>query len=644
MPFLPDTTERLVSQFNGPILNVDPYSVQAENALLAQNIEYLPKGEIKTRFGHSQVWNPADAASSMANWIFIYLGNKLNYLVYFKPGVGVRFAPVPTPSATTIMAQATAAGAVFAPAGQQLYAAFYNSAGQGAAAGQVYSIAGGADPLFKRAPLTTEVVVSFTEGGASSGTITAGLHRVGFYLTTANGYTTRLAPLNSGITFVPQNFTASGDRNVTVTLTPAGGYNWPTGASVTVVMTTVTNLQKYLTVPTAPPTSVAGALPVNITFDITDEDLAASGTDVTLQQTVMSQDGSGNPPFTLAFLAPYGERMAYTGVDAAGIPVTYFSEPSAFQSVTAAQHGVYLPGNLPQTCGFSLRGVYYLLGPHWTYSVSDSGGVPATWAAPQLVDGTIGALGPFCVWLNAAHGFCWVADVGGLYLFSGGQYPARPVSYYQTPDWQRINFGAPTQIFVVDDKDKKRVRVIAPLDGATTPTHILNFYYLEGTDPEQIKYSLDPYAPGPATLVENDSTKSMEVWYGSSSAGPVVRANNGSEANPYRDAGSPINSIYRMGQMPGAQSQGTVLFHHADELRVLGSGNLALKVYSLDQVKNVVPAKSPLALSTTPGRKALVRYSLMSEQAILELSTNALDAWFQLSEVAHYYTLGPLQR
>lgn len=650
MAFESSVSERPVSTFGSVIQITDPYGVPAENAFIAQNMTYIIGGEVATRLGISTVYNPNDAVSAMASWQPIETGVQQNYLVYFKPGVGVRLTDVASPASNTIVTQTTAAGCVFAPAGARLYSVFYKLTGLADSGGQVYSAPGGADALFRRPPLTTEILVTFTEGAANSGTIVGGLHYVGFYLTTANGYSTRLAPINASVNFVPQAFVASGNRNVTVTLTPQGGYTWPTGASVTVVMTTATNLQKYLTVPLLAPTFVAGGGTYNIQFDITDADLNANGTDVTLQQFVFSQDASNNPPFLPQFINTFGERMAMTGRDASGVPVTYFSEPNAYQSMTAAQHGVYLPGNLTQTIGFEIRGVYYILGPHWTYSVTDSGQVPAQWADPQRVDGTIGALGPYCVWVDAATGVAWIADQGGLYTFSGGQYSRLPVSYYVSNDWKRINWGAPTKIFVIDDKDQKRVRVIAPLDGATAPTHELNFYYIDGTTPDQIKYSLDAisgYSVGAGTLIP-EASRRYNVWYGSYAAGAVARANTGSETHPYRDISAAINSVYKIGLLPGVGpnvQKSTVNEHHGDRIRITGEGSMAMTVYSLDNNKSVVPAKSPMMLSMAPGHEYVIRYALQSEQVSIQLTNNnAVDSHWRIAMLTHFYTLGVSQR
>jgi hypothetical protein len=233
---------------------------------------------------------------------------------------------------------------------------------------------------------------------------------------------------------------------------------------------------------------------------ISDDDLAG-GVDAVAYQNLLTADVNGLAPFRPASIFPYSSRLAYVTRDGAGFPVVYFSDPDNYQQITANQHGVYLPGNLIVNTGRALRGVAYMFGPHWTYSTSDTGGTPTTWAKPQLVDGSIGTLSPNGVADNPAQGFLWVADESGLYLFEGGQYPSRPISYYQQPDWDRINWGgAPTAVKVIDNKSKKRVEVQAPIDGSLVPNARLVWDYTEGVDPETAKYSLlsmPGYAQGP---------------------------------------------------------------------------------------------------------------------------------------------------
>lgn len=635
-----DVKSRELTSFSGPWKTPDAYRVPGANALAAENVRYVSAAQgsdVATRFGHSVVWSPNDAAiSALFNWLYLSGGVQKNALVYYAPTLGVRWADLSNPAGTlaTIIAQAGAYAASFTNAGSRLYAAFFNSSGIGAYAGQVYN-GTAADALFAP-PLSTAMTI--TEPGA--GVCTAGAHRLGYLVTSRSGFTGRPSPV-SGEIFSPASFTCAGSKNLNVQFSPA----WPAWASsVQIVATTASNLNKWFLVPGA--TASAGGA-VNVTFSISDDDLQASGTDATPYFNQLTQTTGGAAPFNPATCFVYSSRMAYVAIDSSGFPVCYFSEPDNYQSLFAATSGVYLPGNLQVITGFALRGVAYLIGPHWTYSTSDDGSKPAQWAKPQLVDGSIGTLSVRGVCVDAAQGFAWVADESGLYFFQGGAYPNRPISYYQATDWARINWGGAAQaVQVVNHKASKRVMVYAPLDGATSVTHRMVFDYTNGTSPESAQYSLDPmsgYAIGAAGAVQNNSSKKQEIWLAPSAAGSILRENDGSEAQPYRDAGAAIAAKYETSLLPG-QGIGGVKHHHGFHLRVRGAGNLALKVYSLDHVYNVVPPASPIALSSAPDKEILFRAFLQSEHCSLELSSNALDSYFILALLRAYWTPASPQR
>ena len=70
----------------------------------------------------------------------------------------------------------------------------------------------------------------------------------------------------------------------------------------------------------------------------------------------------------------------------------------------------------------------------------------------------------------ASQGFAVVAHTTGLYVFSGGSYTTRPISYYNEPEWKRINWNYATSVQVVDDKDRQQLYVLAPLKASCTVT------------------------------------------------------------------------------------------------------------------------------------------------------------------------------
>lgn len=653
MALLPDCGSVELSSFNGAYVptasGVDSTKIPIQNGILAENVQFFGQN-VATRYGHSLVFSPAQILSAMVNWLFLNGTTPANYLAWHRPGTGINIASLASPSSAAAMAETTSATASMCPLGSRLYAAFMDANGVGVAAGQVYGFGVGADPLFA-APIAT--APTFSElGGAYT---TAGAKNFGYLIRTRNGYITRPSPAPSS-DFTPTSYTSLGGA-IVMAVDPAA-HTWPAYAlEIAPIMTTTANPNRFYIVPSpfpgnSPWQTITRSAANQLLIEVTDSYLEANGTDATPYLLQMGQTVSGTAPINPSVIAPFGQRLAYFTLDSAGVPVVYFSDLSNYQSISAATSGVYLPGLQRSTTGFALRGLFYMLGPHWTYSVADSGAEPSTWADAQLVDGAIGGLGPFCVSLNSSQNYAWVADEAGLYLFQGGAYPSRPVSYWQRADWQRINFAQTTKIFVVDDKANQRVTVLAPLDSAVAPTHKLTWDYSLGTTPELVQYSLNrilasEFTPGAIAMVQNDTTKHLEEWLGPSSASfGVVRANDGTETRPYRDLTAAINSQYQYAPLPRGM-QGRLVMHHGVQFRIRGESSVdsagdpvgaQFTVYSLDGTRSVGPFD--IALDVDPDAEILQRFFLQSEFASGLIATNAADSWFSLARLDHYYTGG----
>ncbi len=621
---------------------MDPTSIPLEKGRLARNVSYYGNA-VATRFGYSAVFNPSTSITSMINWLFLNGTTPANYLAFYVPGTGVRTANLASPSASTLIAETTGTTASLCSLGKQMYAGFMDANGIGVAPGKVCTFGGTAEPLFA-APIATTPTMS----EVGTGVTTAGAKNFGYLIQTSNGFITRPSPAPSD-QFTPVSYT-SATGIIEMSISPPS-FAWPTYAvKVAMIATTTANPNRYFIVPAPYPGGdpfvpvVVGAA-TKIYMNVSDAYLAESGIDASDYLTQLSQTVSGTAPVNPSVIAAYGQRLAYQCLDSAGVPVTYFSESSQPQSVNAANSAVYLPGNLSTTTGFALRETFFILGPHWTYAVQDSNGFPSTWAQPQLVDGSIGAIGPFCVAPNTTQSSAWVADEAGLYLFQGGSYAARPVSYWQSADWARINFAATTKIQVIDHKSNQRVIVLAPLDGASTPTHELTFDYSLGNTPELIQYSLNSiasYAPGAIAMVQNNTTKHVEPWIApSSSSYSIIRENDGTEATPYRDVAAAIDSAYEYAPLPRG-FQGNVIMHHGLQIRVRGAGTASLTMYSVDQAVSAGPFS--LTLAAAPDAEILQRFFIRSEYASGRIATNAVDEWFNLARIDHYFTPGSPSR
>lgn len=476
----PDNSTALITAFQGSAQAQDNYDVDPAHGLYCQNTDFIlgqnESVQAATRRGTSQLAqfpNTDGAVTSIGSWYFSYLGLQDCLVPCYSTVNGLRFYHQGDSTFSEIVIAVTGAAiAVFVTDGLRLYVAFADATGRrGTTQGRVYGLLSGAifpgneavDTLFASPLPTTIATIATAQPGA--GVITAGTHRIGYVFTTRNGFTGALNPVTSAGIFAPASFTAAdGAHNLQVTITFSSIPSYlnpidaPVQPSVQIVLTSASNPAEYYLVPGAiglVPTSPAAVV---ITFSINDGDLV-TGTNFTLQQnTLTAVNGAG--PFNPYSIWTYSSRMAYATLDSAGFPVVYFSDQNSYQSLSAATSGVYLEGRQIPVTGCSL-GVCYIATLSGLYSVQDNGGDPVTWTPPARVDGSVGILSPTC--LLAVGGKILLASEKGLYLYRGGAFPQIPVSYWQTPDWNRINWQQPTQVQVVDDAQDKVIRVMAPL-------------------------------------------------------------------------------------------------------------------------------------------------------------------------------------
>ena len=626
----------------GAWTRLEATDVPPDKALLSLNSEFNP-GAVATRRGFAAAWNPNEPIVSLFNWVkgtdaILTTGNAL---VYYNATSGkVRMAPnLAAPVPIDLFTQAGAAGAFIASGGTRLYVATFKADGTGAGACRVVGIYGAAvntDTAFL-GPIVSKPTLS----AVGSGLCTKGTHRVGFIIETRNGFIGKLSPsLASGDFDISSSITVAAGKQIRVVMNPAA---WPAEAkNVHVFMSPVINPNQYLLVPGAV-SGVPGGLPWATTIDIniTDEDLLSTGTDVTEHLSLFTATPAGVAPFNPFVVLEHGNRVVYLA-EIDGISQAYASEPERPQHITADQHVLTMPGFRKMTAGFSLRGGLYLCGPHWTYVTEDNGGKPVEWPTPRLVDGTIGAMGPRCVTVNGSAGFAAVAHVTGLYIFAGGAYQTRPISYYQEPEWKRINWNAAATVQVLDDKDKQQLYVLAPLDAAVQPTHILMWDYADGLSPDKVAFSLwdiDGFLPGAMCVVQNPTTKQLELWLGNSVAGKVLR-----QGAAYDDDGAGIDWRHQAALLPGmAHDIGTVYGHYAVQFRAAGNGTLSIQAKGIDNTR--VSNAMTQALAAAPAQEYTKRYyrdvatqpPLVSESVSYTFSTSQPGHWCSLSSYQHLF-------
>lgn len=617
-----------VNTFRGPIIEpqAEVSDIPSDASLLAENVSYFA-GRIQCREGHEAVYSglrasPYNWTNSSGNWLLALSGTSV-----------VR-RDLSTGSESTLGSVASASRASFQQAGNRVYMSLRDSSG--AAAGEARVWDGNAFAKIAPAPLAAVPSVSQVIAGG----VTAGMHRVAYIVQSASGYLGRPGPVVAGA-FSPVEFTATGSNAATVSITAT----WPSWASVVwVLMTTAENPEKYFFVPEGYATVAGGTTStVGVVVDCSDERLELVAEQATDHFFLATQDASGNGPISPTHCFAYSNRMVYLAADTA-----YFSDLRNYEALALDRNAIKLPDGKPMTSGGSIRGVCYLVGPSYTYSIQDTGvgDPPRAWPTPVLVSGSIGTPSPLGFAVNSDYGYAWVAAEGGLYYFDGSSYSEMPASYWQTPVWERINWNYAHLIEVVDHSPSQRVFVAVPLDGATQLSHILVFDYSKGRTHDRIMFSLDSLAGvsiyGMA-LVRNQATKRLDLWLATDSAGGTVarrytrKEMADSPSTRYNDMGLSYMTRFRAAAVPTVASQRPIrLRNRAVDLRITGSGIVTVTAKGLDSTKS--QQLGLVTLSQTPGDLVRRRFHIISPAVTYDFVMPVSNTWFSLSGLRSYYS------
>lgn len=616
--------EKTIDDFRGAWPELDQAGQSPSRASLAQNVSFAPE-KVFTRDGFAPKYSfGAGAVQSLYNWIT----NVASRLVYFQAPNLVRMINLQSDIVDSLYTQA-ARGISVAEAGSRLYIAHYDSAG--APTGNlrvVNALIGGvpADTAFPN-PMTA----GFTVTDQGAGACTAGVHKFGYCLETRTGFPGKPGPQTAG-TFTPVSFDVpAGGKTLRFSMTAAIPDD---GAFIHVLMTTAANTEQYFFVPGAS-LSVPGGSPaflVQIDFSISDEQLAASANEATDAFSYLTQNSGAPAP---SKVVSYGNRMVYIAGNKA-----YFSDPYSYQALAEDRNAIQVQNQKDLVTGAEVRGMFALFGPTWTFIIPSGPGnlFPREWGPPVSVSNAIGTRAPEGVAAGPGAQYLWVASEQGLFYFDG-QYSEVPVSWLQ--DWKRINWAAAINLMVVDNAARRTVHVLAPLDGATEPTHILSFDYSRartdaGINPTAVDYSLDNYAGGAISslaTVQNFTTKNRELWLGLPN-GDALRQEKGRR----NDNNQKITSIYETGQIlqPGDRQRTENIFGGA-HFQVLGSGTLTVAPYGINRVTTPDDPVHSITLEAAPPATTLRMWHLRSRNQTIRVSTDAIGHWFELAEMIPYW-------
>lgn len=628
----------------------------SQGAVLARNVEFFD-GRIETRRGFADAFsfNPSPVrVEHMRHWLMPDWSRLMVFIPHAStPSVRYRDLGSSLEDDVVTGLASTVTTADFQEYGSRMFMAFIGDDGLGKARPRVwnglFSSTPIVDSLFQAPPVEGSAFsASYTE--PSAGSIDAGVHMVGLLFETRNGFTAKAIALNTA-------FTASGAKNLQITLTPVGSWS-ASWFRVRALITTVQNPKRYWIVPSVEASGFGGtSSSVLLTVDISDTTLASLNSEDSEATDYFSIYAYGDNGVNLdaKALVSYSGRMCYVvdyfdATSLGDISRLLISEVGDPQQVTLDQHEVRLPSNLPITTAAPLHNQLFIFGPTTIHSIADNFDKPATWGEPQLVDSRVGTPCIHGLGKDPSRNILWIANPKGLWPFDGAQIPDKPTSYLQHDQWERINWDAPKgALKVLVDGSSSRVLVVAPLDAETVPTTIFTWNYRNGVSYQRVDFaSMDfSYAAldtigGAAIVVDNDIP---ELWLANRTTANEVQRQKSMEAGDSnilgRDgASSGYTSEYRSGNLPRVFPE--LMNHHAVHLNVEGSGDLVLTAYAKG---SRTKAMNAVTLEASPSGMALRRMSLKSESLKLGLSNGGVaNSWWRLSYLRLYYKEWAMQR
>lgn len=290
---------------------------------------------------------------------------------------------------------------------------------------------------------------------------------------------------------------------------------------------------------------------------------------------------------------------------------------------------------------WELNGSLYYGKERSLWSTIDNGDVFSNWPINNVSyqTGVISVHG-------AAYGDRWMALAShdGLYFFQGGE--PEKLSQEIQPEWDRINPSYYHLVWVAVDVRAKRIVVGAPLDLATTCSHMFVLDYVDGVP--------DGLHTNP--MFSGGRGRKWSIWPVALKCGVYAERDNGSRTMMYgKDAGAGIASIVRQ-DSTGAQRYDTfgadpVAIHSIYETAPLGApmgrskfGFLAMKIRgqgtlltSLVRPGGTTVAMQSLTLSNTSDHDLELQPDHDDTQIGLMYETNALTGdWFSLKRMALY--------
>lgn len=454
-----------------------------------------------------------------------------------------------------------------------------------------------------------------------TGKVEKGFHLLAVCFLTPSGFITAPGPP------VFASITASGGKKIELSGVPIG----PAGTLARMIIATRVIVDyngnqdewQYFFVP-------EGRLDDNTTeaidLDFYDADLVSDAT-YTLYNLTEIPAGLG--------IGVYGSRMAVwaSDHDESMVRVSSIGTPEAFNNIDGFML-VDPSENGPVRSCVEFRGAFYIRKSLRQYVTSDNLANAGNWNVQKLDVG------------DGSEAFCTANVLAlpgqsldkiitamrtGLVIYDGSNLLPE-LSFVIRDLWRRINYAYFKSIQVYNDTIAQALYIIAPIDSAVEPSHLLYCDYSEGLAPDKVKWSIweFPFKPTTICLDHNSNLTGKPFLLIGSSDGNIYKY----DSSIYLDDGYAIDSYFTSAFL---KSSDDLEVCHFNGIKVHGSGTgeLRLTMFDMDD-----PTEIPLQTQTFPFRPAKpIHANVSTEHARLKCEAKYAGDTFNITDVKVFSTV-----
>lgn len=226
----------------------------------------------------------------------------------------------------------------------------------------------------------------------------------------------------------------------------------------------------------------------------------------------------------------------------------------------------------------------------------------------------------------------------GLRVFNG-TFVLTPLSYNIDDIWDRINPLYFNTVEIVINPLDTEIFIAAPLDDATSPSHILYCDYNEGLTADKVRWDIWTFPVAPRTIVADfDTITNKPVFKFGALTGNVYKL----DTTVLSDSNTAIDAWVEYALLPVGGDEG-INHYTGFKVRAKGAGNLVASAQGVSDTETATfdaasSASANITLSTSPRAPIFQGMQLSSERCSVKLRVNTASAFYTITKFILYAT------